>query len=348
VDRLTDLGEYAVHDLIARTLNDSQAGRVVGDDAAVVELGAGPTDVLLISTDRLAGGVPAPMRARLLTVQTLSDLMCMGGRPLAMVVAVQIPRDEGVDQLIELLGQLRDEARIYGCEVVGGDTKEGPDFTIVGTGVALAKPAEVIRRTGAGKGDVVAVTLRSGHRWGARWAYHLARTYGLSLPEDVLGALAHADLHFGFPAHESRALSSARVASAGLDLSDGLGAGIKILGRASNVCVSIDHAAVRELIDPALAIVTGPLELPLEALVWSPGYMWENLYTIPANRWEDAVTAVRGAGGELAAIGEVTDDSAMDPSDDRLCTIASDEKFRRWAWEDRTRHWLEGVKKELT
>lgn len=347
MDKLTDLGEYAVHELIAQTLNDSGVGRVVGDDAAVVELRAGPSDVLLMSTDRLAAGVPAPMRARLLTVQTLSDLVCMGGRPLAMVVAVQVPRDEGVDDLVDFLGQLRDEARRYGCEVVGGDTKEGPDFTVVGTGVALADPAEVIRRTGAGQGDVLAVTLQSGQRWGARWAYHLARTSKLPLPEDVLAGLAHADLHFGFPARESRALSSARVASAGLDLSDGLGAGIKILGRASKVSVTIDHAAVRELVDPALAAVTDPLGLPIEALVWSPGYMWENLYTIPAGRWADAVAVVRGVGGELAAIGEVTD-ATMDPSDDRLCMIASDEKFRRWAWEDRTRHWLEGVRRELT
>ena len=70
MDKVTDLGEYAIHDLIARTLNGGPAGRVVGDDAAVVELGAGFANVLLISTDRLAASVPAPMRARLLTVQT--------------------------------------------------------------------------------------------------------------------------------------------------------------------------------------------------------------------------------------------------------------------------------------
>lgn len=344
---LTDFGEYEVHDLIAQTLND--AGRVVGDDAAVIELNGGTTNVLLVSTDRLAAGVPPGLRARLLTVQTLSDIVCMGGQPLAMVVAVQIPRDHDTEGFVDFLRQIRDEARSYGCDLVGGDTKEGPTFSAVGTALGTATAGGVIRRIGARPGDIAAVTMCQGRQWGARWAYHLARTYKLSLVSSLSQALEDADINFGFPIRESLALASTRVATAGLDLSDGLGAGIKILSRANDVGFTIDHEAVHSLVDPSLAPVCELLQLPLEALAWSPGYMWENLYTIRGDRWGEAEAAVVNAGGRLLPIGKVVEGGkCMEGIEDNLMDIASDEKFRTWAWEDRTKYWLDRVRLALS
>jgi thiamine-monophosphate kinase len=347
MSELTDLGEYELHDLIAATLNDN--GRVIGDDAAVVAPNLRAGEMLLVSTDRLAAGVPPQLRARLLTVQALSDIVCMGGRPLAMVVAVQIPRDHDTAELVDFLRQMRDEARSYGCDLVGGDTKEGATFSAVATALGAAAAGDVIRRTGARPGDIAAVTMCGNRRWGARWAYHLARTYDLPLAPSLTQALRDADINFSFPIRESLALAATGAVTAGLDLSDGLGAGLKILGRASEVGFSINPHNVRELVDPALAPVCDLLRLPLDALAWSPGYMWENLYTIHRDRWAQAEAAVAEAGGRLLPIGSVVDGGkGTDGVEDDLLDIASDEKFRVWAWEDRTKYWLERVRSALS
>src|SRR5580698_6446277 len=277
---LDEIGEYAVHHEIARFLNQQIGDDIVGDDAAVLAIGSSKSSVLLASTDRLAAGVPAGLRAKLLVAQTLSDVICMGGTPAGLLLAVQWPRSSTLGECMSFIAEVEQEASRYGCHVVGGDTKEGPSFAAVGTVMALADEQRIVKRRPVREKDVVIVTSAKGKKWGARWANQLATQYDVQLAGDLRSRLAASDLEIELPLAETQALMEQGILRAGLDLSDGIGAGLQILAEANDIGFNILPTALDELVDPLAAAVADALGILPRSMILSPGYMWENMYAI--------------------------------------------------------------------
>lgn len=345
---LNSVGEYRLHAEIAHILNRANGERMVGDDAAVLDLGAVSGKMSLLATaDRVASGVATAMRAKLLVVQTISDIVAMGGRPIGLLLAVQFPRESPLAEAVDFVQAVEIEAQRYGCHLIGGDTKEGSDFTAVGVGLGLVESDKVVRRVPVKKGNLVGVTLTRSARWGRRWAYHLSQHFGLILRPDLATYLANGECDLELPIAESRALTQSGLAVAGLDLSDGLGAGLSILAAANGVRINICPAAISELFDERTVPIAETLGFDPRALVFSPGYMWSNLYAIHFDTQAEAIQAVRGAGGEFVIIGEVINGApgvVYDGRESQIVGIASDEKFRPWDWHDRTENWVDVVK----
>jgi thiamine-monophosphate kinase len=344
---LTDIGEYQVHQAIASLLNGQIGERTVGDDGAILPVDASQFDSIVISTDRLASGVPARIRAKLLIAQTVSDVICMGAQPLGVVIATQWPRSTLAEEVLEFVRETEVEAQRYGCHVVGGDTKEGPQFAAVGTVVATGRRSYLVRRTPIYAGDYIAVTSTGGHRWGERWANQLATSYDLALESDLKSHLMRADLAIDLPVLESRVLTNNNFVRAGLDLSDGIGASLRILSQSNGVGFNVIPDALDELVDPQAAAVANALGLAPRALIMSPGYMWENIYAVDPAVAKEAVAATKAAGGCLTIIGTATAEKnsvTYGDIDSPIIDAASDEKFRSFAWEDRVSHWLHVMK----
>src|SRR5574343_688446 len=155
----------------------------VGDDCAL--LPARPGHQLALSTDMLVEGrhflstvAPAHLGHKSLAVN-LSDLAACGAEPRAFLLSLSMPRaDEtwlqGFSQGLFAL------ADAHGCELIGGDTTQGPlniAITILGDvpqGLALL-------RSGAQPGDDI---YASGTLGDARLALEAFRG-NLSLPETV-------------------------------------------------------------------------------------------------------------------------------------------------------------------
>lgn len=346
-DSLAEVGEYSLHHRIARCLNAQIGADVVGDDAAVVALEEHQRWSLLVSTDRLAAGVPPQLRAKLLVAQTLSDVICMGGTPLGLLVAVQWPRSSSVADSVEFIQAVEQDAVRYGCHLIGGDTKEGKEFAAVGTAVAIADPDKIVRRTPAADKDLVVVTSAGARPWGARWAYQLVTHYDLQLAGGLREQLATSDLEITLPFAETPALVGPKLVRAGLDLSDGIGASLRIMSEANHLGFNVIPEALDELIDPATVPVTDALGLPLRALALSPGYMWENMYTVRDRELSRATRAVEAVGGKLTVIGEASDrfnGVLYGGRESEVIDGASDEKFRQFAWEDRVSHWVQTMR----
>jgi thiamin-phosphate kinase len=341
---LTDVGEYQVHGILESLLN-ADGDRTVGDDCAVYQLGAGET--LLFNVDRLASKVEEYNRARLCVAQTLSDIVCMGGVPDCFMVALTLPRDTKIAVLSTLTSELSNELARYGARLVGGDTKEGPAFHMVGFGVGRARADRLVRRTGAEPGMLVGVTSTSGRPWGARWANAVIREFGLSVPDPLAALCRAADEVIELPFAESRAAIGTGQVRAGLDLSDGVGGGLRILTRASEVKVALERSALAELPDPRLKPVVDALELSLEALAFSPGYDWENMYVIDPAGLGEVTAAVEAAGGRFSVIGRVEPGQGVEldgvPVDEARLPV--DEKFaREYEWENRFSAWRQNCR----
>ncbi|MBV8561650.1 MAG: thiamine-phosphate kinase [Actinobacteria bacterium] len=142
----------------------------------------------------------------------LSDLAASGAEPLALVVSLGLPGDVRVEDVVELYEGLNEP----GVAVRGGDTTRADRVLLSVT--ALGRAERVPGRAGARPGDLVVVSGPLGSS-GAAWRE---------------GRLVRPPIRLD----EGRRL--AQVATAMLDVSDGLAADAAHIARRSGVRIAID------------------------------------------------------------------------------------------------------------
>jgi thiamine-monophosphate kinase len=152
----------------------------------------------------------------------LSDLAASGAEPLALLVSLGVPPETTLDDVLELYGGLNER----GVPVRGGDTTRADPVVLSVT--ALGRAERVPGRVGARPGDAVVVT---GPLGGAGAAFRAGRL--LPVPDRV---------------EEGKRL--AQVATAMLDVSDGLAADAGHIADRSGVRLAIDIERV-PLAEPA-------------------------------------------------------------------------------------------------
>lgn len=275
------LGEF---DLIARYFQRPQqpvTGAValgVGDDCALLQPAAGTQ--IAISCDMLVEGRhffadvdPVTLGHKALAVN-LSDLAASGARPLACTLALALPRADEI-WLAGFSQGLFALADAHGCQLIGGDTTRGPlniCITVFGEVPFVNGRSQALLRSGAQAGDDIWV---SGTLGDARIAL-LALQGELTLPPDLLRA-ARQRLEQPTP---RVALGQALrgVASAALDLSDGLAGDLGHILEASACGATLETAALRGLLATSAA-QAGLDETQVLSLVLNGGDDYELLFT---------------------------------------------------------------------
>lgn len=293
------MGEF---DLIARFFDRPVRRNAlgVGDDCALLQ--PAPGMQLAVSSDMLVEGRhflstvdPRRLGHKSLAVN-LSDLAACGARPLAFTLSLALPR---VDEawLAEFAAGLFALADAHGCELVGGDTTRGPlciNITVFGE----VPPGQALLRSGARAGDDLWV---SGDLGDARLALEAFRGR-LSLPAD---AFAASRLRMEQPEPRvALGLALRGIASAAIDVSDGLLGDLGHILRRSGVGASVDAPRAAERLAAARA------GLQLEAawvneLVLAGGDDYELCFTAPAPRREEVIGAGRAAATTVTRIGRI-------------------------------------------
>ncbi|MEO7401364.1 MAG: AIR synthase-related protein, partial [Polaromonas sp.] len=193
----------------------------------------------------------------------------------------------------------------HGCELVGGDTTQGPlniCITVFGEVPVVDGKSQALLRSGARAGDDLYV---SGTLGDARMALEALRGT-LILPPALL-ALARHRLEQPTP---RVALGQALrgVATAALDISDGLMGDLRHILKASGVGATLDIATATNLIaahtHPALETGLIPPEKQLE-YVLAGGDDYELAFTAPASAREAVRAASRQAGTPVTRIGRI-------------------------------------------
>jgi len=299
------MGEF---DLIARYFTRPTARAVlgVGDDCALLQ--PAPGTQLAISSDMLVEGRhffadvdPAALGHKALAVN-LSDLAACGAKPLAFTLALALPR---IDEawLAGFSRGLLHLADAHGCELVGGDTTQGPlniCITVFGEVPVVGGKSQALLRSGAKAGDDIYV---SGTLGDARLALE-ARRGAIALPpalfEHVRGRLERPSPRVAL----GQALRG--VASAAIDVSDGLLGDLQHVLRASRVGATIDTSLSVNLIaacthpDWATSIIS--LEKRLEYIL-AGGDDYELAFTAPVSARAAVQTAAQLADTPATRIG---------------------------------------------
>lgn len=232
------MGEF---DLIARyfTRPVRHAALGVGDDCAL--LAPCPGMQLAISSDMLVEGRhffadvdPEALGHKALAVN-LSDLAACGARPLAFTLALALPRADEA-WLAGFSKGLLALADAHGCELVGGDTTQGP-LNICITVFGEVPAGQALLRSGARAGDDIYV---SGTLGDARLALEALLGH-IHLPDELL-AQARQRLERPTP-RVALGLALRGIASSAMDVSDGLLGDFGHILKASGVgaCIRTDE-----------------------------------------------------------------------------------------------------------
>jgi thiamine-monophosphate kinase len=272
-----------------------------GDDASVVDDGrasATTVDAVVEGVHFTLPEFPLPAVGRKALAAALSDLAAMGAEPGEAYVVLAAPDSLSSDELTQVADGVAEVAEREGVVIAGGDFSRAPVLVLAVTCVGYEGAEPLVRRAGAGAGELVAVT---GELGGAAGALKLLLGDGAEPSEDERDSLVSRQLDPRPRLAAGRALA-ASGATAMIDVSDGLGADAGHLARASGVEIEIELAKVPAA--PALAAVLGGEE-EAERAIAAGGEDFELLATLPANRFDAARDSVAATGASLTQIGAV-------------------------------------------
>jgi thiamine-monophosphate kinase len=233
--KANEIGEIGIIKRIAKMLNS----KYVGDDCAVLDNGV---DFLVITTDMLHRTTDFPLEMTgedigwMSVAVSLSDVAAMGAKPMGVVAAAGIPGDTDVEFIDGLVKGMADCARKYGTDLVGGDTDQHSELTIVTTAIGRVDKDKVKRRSGAQVGDLLCVT---GYLGTPAAAYKVLIEGGKA-PEKDKKVLIDNFFRPKPRVEEGMRLSKYPGVTAMMDVSDGLGKSVYELSGASHVGFLVD------------------------------------------------------------------------------------------------------------
>lgn len=314
----------------------------VGDDCALIALKAG--EEIAVTTDLSIAGrhfeldwhPPEAIGHRVLA-RGLSDLASMGARPVAAFLSLGIPKelaggsgrgrsanraatrgwlDRFYDGLLALAGEFK-------TPLAGGDLAESPIAVADIVALGAARRGRALLRSGARPGDAIYATgSLGGAAAGLILLTEFAKTRrgtaptGLRIPKRLGPALAR-HLYPQPRIRQGLILARRRLATAAIDISDGLSTDLRHLCEESNVAAEIDADALPVSPDATLA----------QALHGGEDY--ELLFTARP----DANLPRAIAGVVITRIGRVVKRSAKKPIVTLVSTAGGREALESKGWE---------------
>ena len=272
-----------------------------GDDCALLQPTPGTqwaisTDMLVENRHFLPGADPERLGHKALAVN-LSDLAACGARPVAFTLALALPAADEA-WLAPFARGLLKLAEAHGCELVGGDTTAGPlniCITVFGEVAAGLAPL----RSGARAQDDLWL---SGQVGDARLALETLRGHHTL----TAAALGRVRLRLDCPTPRvALGRSLAGVASAAIDVSDGLLGDLGHILRASHVGAELNT----DWIAPGSAAVSADLiALDRDAALryaLSGGDDYELLFTAAPDRRQAVQQAALNSATPVTRIGSI-------------------------------------------
>jgi thiamine-monophosphate kinase len=316
------LGEFAlIAKLFAPLAAKNEGAFGLKDDAATLRLP--PGEELVVTVDALVEGVhflrddPAQLIAKKALRVNLSDLAAKGASATHYLLALSLPGWIDDSWLESFAAGLAEDQARYGVTLLGGDTTSTPGpLTLSITALGNIPAGRTLLRAGAKPGDLVFVSGTIGDA-GAGLDILQGKTSGLP-------AAAREYLIQRYRLPEPR-LALGRgligIASAALDVSDGLIADLGHIAEVSGVHVIIDAPSVP--LSPELVSLWGRETHGLLRAA-TAGDDYELAFTAPAAARAAVADASRAACVAVSEIGRVEAGAGVELIDEAGRAIAVD------------------------
>lgn len=293
------------HYFAEQQLQRDDVALAIGDDCALVNVAADysvavSTDSLVAGTHFLADADPAAVAYKALA-SNLSDLAAMGATPAWVSLALTLPT---IDEawLAPFCHSFFELANQYHIQLIGGDTTKGP-LSITLTVQGLVPRGQALTRSGAQVGDDVYVTGDLGDS-----AAGLALILGQQDCEQHLAATL-IERHFKALPRVSVGEALRGIASAALDISDGVVADVKHIAERSNIAIEIEVEQL-PLSAELLAFCKGDRQ-QAQQLALSSGEEYELCFTAPAANRDALKAALAHTNVKYSCIGKVKAGSGL-------------------------------------
>jgi thiamine-monophosphate kinase len=293
---------------IERILAERQAGSHnrlklrMGDDAALFAPRSGYEIILtcdwsLEGAHFLRNKHPADAVGWKCLARAVSDIAAMGGQPRCFLLSLALPQTHTGHWLDEFLRGLRRAARRFCCLPAGGDTTRRKEILINVTVIGEVRKGRAVLRSGAKPGDVIFVSGRLGEaelglqrlRNGETFAGNKGRALKKHLcPEPRLEL--------------GQWLAEKGLATAMMDLSDGMSSDLPRLCAASGVGARVESAKIPLARTSGLDRKRGS---DLLGLALHGGDDYELLFTAAPHKAIVLPNSFRGT--ELTPIGKITE-----------------------------------------
>jgi thiamine-monophosphate kinase len=272
------------------------------DDAAILDVG--PESRLVITVDAAIEGVhflpedSPDLIGRKLLRYNLSDLAAKGAEPFAYLLTMALRSDLDAGWIEGFVAGLAEDQTRFGVTLVGGDTTATPgpiSLSITALG-RIGRSAQMLR-SGARPGDLIVVSGSIGDA-----------ALGLALLKGPSTSVSQEDTDYlvgRYRLPEPRVALGAQLlgmASAALDVSDGLVADLDHICAVSGVGAEIEAARVP--LSPAARRLVGSDEAAL-GQVLTGGDDYELLFTVPHARAEALETIAQASAIPLTRIGTI-------------------------------------------
>ncbi|MFZ0925451.1 MAG: thiamine-phosphate kinase [Halobacteriota archaeon] len=250
--KVGELGERALVKQLAELIDCTAVLCPGADDCSAI---AFDEHFVVVTTDMLHKKTHFPREMTgyqigwMSTAATLSDIAAMGADPLGVTMAVGIPREADVAFALDLVRGCNACCTQNGTMLIGGDTDEHDELTLVGTAIGRVQQDKMLTRAGAKLGNAVCVTgglglAAAGVRMllDSSYADHPLRERALKKLFEPQPRIAY-----------GQALAASGAVTALIDTSDGLSLSLYELSTASN-CGFCLHAADLPVSDAAKSV----------------------------------------------------------------------------------------------
>ena len=287
----------------------------IGDDAAVITSQADEWTVL--TTDLLTEGIHFDLRTATMAdigfraaAANLSDIAAMGATPQYLLISLAIPRTGTSRHVYQLYRGMMAACRPHHVGLIGGDTSASSSGWFLSvTLIGIVPRRKALFRSGARVGDFLYVTGTIGDSLAGLkllnepspgtkrdpWAATLSMKHRQFLIKRHLRPIARIA--------EGQWLSTHRLATSAIDISDGLSGDLRHICEESHVGADIDLSALP--LSPACRAYVTSRKLDPVYLALTGGEDYELLFTVsPRQRQRLERTAIE-KGFSLTCIGTI-------------------------------------------
>ncbi len=307
--KVSELGEFALIERIRQHVTEQKDGviRGIGDDTAVLRHSAeryllATCDVQVEGRHFLRSKATAYQIGRKAMAVNLSDIAAMGGTPTYALASLGLPNDTDLSFVDELYRGLNDEAKRFGVSIVGGNLSGAQEIFVDLTLLGEIEPRHLMLRSTAKPDDVVLVTGSLGAA--AAGAELLTAEYEPNILATAREAVLRAALTPTPRVKEGQLIARSGLASAMIDISDGLAADIGHICDESKVSVRIFAEPLpiaHTTVEVAMAVGRDPLDPALHG-----GEDYELLLTAPRDHAHQLIELVQSqTGTPLTIIGDI-------------------------------------------
>jgi thiamine-monophosphate kinase len=323
---LREIGEFGLIARIQDRLPDlpSSVFKGIGDDAGVASLTPGrdlvsTVDLLLEDVHFDLSVISPYLLGRKSLAVNLSDIAAMGGLPRFTLISMAVPPRIRVEFIDDFFRGFSEMAQAFGVSLIGGDTSSSPDrlfisVTLLGEG----RKDALVYRNGARAGDDLYVTGTLGDSlMGLRLVQRTGRP--TLAPEEKFLLSRH--LNPTPRVKEGQALSEKGLATAMIDISDGLFSDLSHICTESRVGATIWTNRIPQ--SPALQKLVSASQSSGWQLALKGGEDYELLFAAPPGKeseiialgrqWDCGVTRIGQVEPQTSGINILDENGPVDP-----------------------------------